>query len=182
MTMWVILLRAINLGAKNKVPMPALREAMSAAGFRDVGTYVQSGNVVATSAHRSPYRVADAVHDLVVSEFGVDVPVIVRTPSELTAAVAANPFPQAAAERPKALHVWFLAATPSTEGVEALLAEPVAADACQVVEDQLYIDYVDGVHGSTLTPDFLRRRLGVDGTARNWRTVLAIADMLHATS
>ncbi len=181
MTTWVVLLRAINLGSHNKVPMPALRAALSEAGFQGVRSYVQSGNLVFRSPHRSPRRVAHAVHDLVDRQFGVDAPVVVRTPAQLTATIAANPFPDAAEDRPKLLHVSFLAEEPSPEGVQALLAEPLATDTCRVVGQDLFIDYTDGVHGSKLTPNFLSRRLGVEGTARNWRTVLAIADLCQAS-
>jgi uncharacterized protein (DUF1697 family) len=84
--------------------MPALREALADAGFTEVQTYVQSGNVVFTSRHRSPAAVADAVRDLVRDRFDVDQPVVVRTPEQIGSLIEANPFADAAAERPKLLH------------------------------------------------------------------------------
>ncbi|HET7173347.1 MAG TPA: DUF1697 domain-containing protein [Nocardioidaceae bacterium] len=177
MTTWVSLLRGINLGGHNKVPMPALRKALEAVGFDAVRTYVQSGNLVTESDHESAGGVAAVVHDVVAAEFGIDVPVLVRSPAQLAAVVASNPFPAAALDRPRMLHVSFLVSAPPAAAVQRLMADPLAAERCRVVGQDLYLDYGAGVHGSRLTPDFLRRRLGVDGTARNWRTVLALHDL-----
>jgi len=174
---WVCLLRAVNLGKRNQVSMPILRQVLSDAGFTDVATYVQSGNVVARSSHRSPATVAERVRDLVKAEFGLDVPVVVRTPEQLERVVAANPFPQAAAERPNILHVMFLGGVPKPEAVRTLHSDETTRDVCRVDGDNLYIDYGHGVHGNRLSAAYLSRRLGLDGTARNWRTVTTLAEM-----
>ncbi|CAN5895468.1 DUF1697 domain-containing protein [soil metagenome] len=179
MAVWVSLLRGINLGARNKVPMPALREALAAAGFDDVQTYVQSGNVVTSSGHRSRDRVAALVREVVAAHFGVDVPVVVRSPAELAALLAWNPFPVASAERPKLVQVTHLVATPAPADVEALLAavedmpERVAVRGAEVV-----VDYSLGIQTSKVQGAWLAKRLGgVDGTARNWRTLTALCEL-----
>ena len=177
MPTWVSLLRAINLGKRNQVPMPALREALANAGFSDVRTYVQSGNVIARSPHRTPAKVAERITALVKDEFGLDVPVIVRGPEQLDQVIAANPYPVAAAERPTILHVMFLACVPKADAVQELHTDEMTKDVCRVVGDNLYIDYGTGVHGNRLTAAYLSKRLGVDGTARNWRTVTTLAEM-----
>ena len=177
MPTWVSLLRAINLGKRNQVPMPALREALAKAGFSDVRTYVQSGNVVARSPHRAPAKVAERITALVKDEFGLDVPVIVRAPDQLDHVIAANPYPVAAQERPNILHVMFLAGAPDPDAVRALHTDEMTKDVCRVDGDNLYIDYGTGVHGNRLTAAYLSRRLRVDGTARNWRTVTTLAQM-----
>ncbi|MGH9114440.1 MAG: DUF1697 domain-containing protein [Acidimicrobiales bacterium] len=179
MPTWVALLRAVNLGAHNRVPMPALRKALEASGFEDVRTYVQSGNVVARSSDRTPGQVADRIATLVREEFGVDSPVVVRTAAGLATLVDRNPFPGAALERPKLLHVVFLAASPAADCVDTLHGDEAAREVCRVDGNHLYVDYRDGVHGSKLTPQFFARVLQVDGTARNWRTVLALQEMLR---
>ena len=180
MPTWVSLLRAVNLGAHNKVPMAALREALSQAGFERVQTYVASGNVITSSRHRSADRVAARVREVVAELTGLDVPVMVRSRAEIDAVLASNPWPQATRQRPKLMHVFFLSAAPSPERVEALHAEDFAAETCRVIGRELYVDYVASVHASRLTTAFLTRRLGVDGTARNWRTVQALADLCRA--
>ena len=177
MATWICLLRAINLGARNKVPMPALREALSDSGFTDVQTYVQSGNVVLTSAHRTPDAVSGAVQELVRKRFDVDQPVVVRTPDQVTSLIGANPFADAARERPKLLHVVFLTAEPAADAVERMHADELTRDAVRIIGPDMFVDYGDSVRGSRLSPAFFSRRLGVEGTARNWRTVLALAEM-----
>ena len=177
MTTWIALLRAVNLGARNKVPMPRLREVLAAEGFGDVRTYLQSGNIVAESRQRSAAAVEKRIGAVIEREFGLTVPVVARTPAELAAVIEANPFPEAAQRRPKLLHVVFLAGDPDRDGVAALHADERIRDRCRVEGRHLYVDYADGVHGSRLTLDYIARRLGVDGTARNWRTVLALADL-----
>lgn len=180
MPTWVSLLRAVNLGAHNKVPMADLRKALSEAGFQRVQTYVASGNVITTSRHRSADRVAARVREVVAELTGLDVPVMVRSPAEIDAVLAANPWPEATRERPKLVHVFFLSAEPDPERVEALHAADVAPETCRVIGREVYVDYVASVHASRLTAASLARRLGVDGTARNWRTVQALADLCRA--
>jgi uncharacterized protein (DUF1697 family) len=177
MATWVCLLRAVNLGARNKVPMPALREALAASGFADVRTYVQSGNIVASSRHRSARSVSDALRTLVRERFEVDQPVVVRTPAQLAAVVEGNPFPQAALERPKVLHVIFLTAAPAAEAVARMHTDELTRDVVRIVGDDLYVDFGESVHASKLSPAYFSRRLAVEGTARNWRTVLALAEL-----
>lgn len=174
MTTWIALLRAVNLGARNKVPMPGLREALTAAGLRDVRTYVQSGNVAFDSRHRSPASVSTAVREVVRREFGVDQPVVVRTGEQIASVVAGNPYPEAAVERPKLLHVTFLTAVPEPARVALVHEDPISSDVCRIVGADLYVDHQASVHGSRFTGSWFDRHLGVEGTARNWRTVLAL--------
>jgi uncharacterized protein (DUF1697 family) len=177
MSTWICLLRAINLGARNKVPMPALREALADAGFIDAQTYLQSGNVVLSSRHRTPAAVSEAVRDLVRERFDVDQPVVVRTPEQVGVLIEANPFADAAAERPKLLHVVFLAAEPASDAVDRVHTDDLTRDVVRILGRDMYVDYGESVHASKLSPAYFSRRLGVDGTARNWRTVLALAEM-----
>lgn len=177
MTTWIALLRAVNVGGRNMVSMPRLREVLAADGFGDVRTYVQSGNVVARSAQRSAAAVEKRIGAVIEREFGLTVPVVVRSPAELAAAIEANPFPEAAVQRPKLLHVTFLAGDPDAAGVASIHRDDLTREVCRVEGRQLYLDYVDGVHGSKLTPAYFARRLGVEGTARNWRTALAVAEL-----
>jgi uncharacterized protein (DUF1697 family) len=176
MPVWVSLLRAINLGSHNKVSMPVLRGLLEQAGFEEVRTYVQSGNIVTRSSHRSADTVARLVRDLVADHFTVDTPVVVRSPAQLRAVLTWNPFPEAAAEHPKVVMVHHLLETPKPPDVAALLAERVP-EQMAVRGDEVVIDYGDHIHGSTVTPTWLSRRLKVEGTARNWRTLTALVEM-----
>ncbi|MGH9043734.1 MAG: DUF1697 domain-containing protein [Acidimicrobiales bacterium] len=177
MPTWICLLRAINLGKTNKVAMPVLREIMATNGFREVRTYLQSGNVVSESDHLAPDEVSVLVGSLVARNFGVTTPVVVRRRAQLTRLIERNPFRDAALQRPKQLHVYFLETTPSKDVTEAVRTHALTANDCHLDGCHLYVDHRSGVAGSKLTPQFLDRLLGVSGTARNWRTVLALEEM-----
>ncbi len=177
MPTWISLLRAVNLGKHNQVSMPALREQLAAAGFDDVRTYVQSGNLVTSSRHRSERGVANAVRRVLAERFDLDVPVVVRSPEALTAVLALDPFPTASRREPKLVSVVFFERP--LHDAEAFV-EHAASLGEEVVIDgrELYISYgTRGVHASRLTPAVLRKRLSQDGTARNWRTVRALVDL-----
>jgi uncharacterized protein (DUF1697 family) len=177
MPTWISLLRAVNLGSHNKVSMPALREHLAEAGFEDVRTYVQSGNLVTTSGHRTERGVARAVRKVVAERHGVDVPVIVRSPEDLARVLALNPFPAAARSRPQLVSVVFF--EQALDGADAFVEHAASlGEEVVVVGRELYVSYTArGVHATKLTPAVLRRRLGQDGTARNWRTVQALVDL-----
>jgi uncharacterized protein (DUF1697 family) len=157
--------------------MPALRKALEADGFEDVRTHLQSGNLVLRSSLPRPEQVADRVTGLLEREFSVNAPVVVRAPRELTRVASRNPFPEAVRDRPNLLHVFFLAGTPGAADVVALGDHELARDSCRVDGSHLYVDYRNGVHNSRLTAQFFTRLLHVDGTARNWRTVVALEEL-----
>lgn len=177
MPVWVSLLRGINLGARNKVNMPRLRDALAAAGFDDVRTYVQSGNVITRSRHRSPDRVADTVRDVVQEHFAVDVPVVVRSPQQLRDVLAWCPFPEDAAARPTAVHVVHLDGGPDPDRVAALISADWSPDGVVARGQEIVIRYAELMHTSRLQHATALKRLGVDGTARNWRTLQALVEL-----
>jgi uncharacterized protein (DUF1697 family) len=172
---WVALLRAVNLGARNKVPMAPLRAALEAAGFADVRTYVNSGNVVLGSPARSAAEVGRAVHDLIAAEFGVDTPVIMRTGPQLAAVRDWNPFPDAALDRPQLLAVLHLASAPAAEAVSTLLANDFSPVRIAHRGEEIVVDW----HSRTGQPraDRALRKVGVEATARNWRTLTALTEL-----
>lgn len=154
--------------------MPALRESLSAHGFDEVRTYLQSGNVVARSDHRSAAKVALAVHDAIADDFGLDIQVVTRSARHVRAVVVANPFSDAA-ERPVHTHVIFLDKAPDSDGVSAFKAVDVSPDKCQVVGSEVYVRYSNASQASPVGSAL--RHLGVEGTSRNWRTVLALVEL-----
>lgn len=176
MRTWVCLLRAVNLGARNKVSMPRLRSALAAAGLSDVRTYVQSGNVIVRSA-LSLGQVSGLVHEVIADEFGVDSTVIVRDVAQLRQVVAANPFAGQADTRPHLVRVIFLAGEPAAERVAVVSADASLQQVSRVMGEHVYVDYIDGVHGNSRTTSFFERALQVQGTERNWRSVLALNTM-----
>jgi uncharacterized protein (DUF1697 family) len=157
--------------------MPQLREALEDAGFGDVSTYVQSGNVVLSSS-KSAKRVRGEIEALLADRFDLDVRVVVRTRAELAAVVERNPL-EKVARNPKLYQVTFLERAPGAEAIRKL--EAAAAGKEQVVSRgrELYAWHPDGVGRSKLAALMSGKGLGVTATARNWTTVtklLAMAD------
>ena len=181
MATWVLLLRAVNLGATNKVSMPVLRELMADAGFTDVRTYVQSGNIVATSKHRSEAAVAKDLRALIKEHFDVDTPVIVRTPRQVAAVVKSNPFPAEVEASEKLVAVVFHD-KPLPKDSSVVEFADSAGEKVLVDGRELYIAYSSSIHQSKLTAAAMRKHLGaIEGTARNWRTVKAVAELAAAS-
>lgn len=167
----IVLLWAINVAGRNMVKMAELRDALSGIGFEHVQTYIQSGNIVLDSDDK-PADVADKVRTVLVEEFGVDVPIVTRTERQWKAAIAANQHPDRVGE-PKRLLVYFCDAKPKS--VDFTDHEP---DELIANGRELYVWYENDIARSKLVVREIEKRTRVTATARNWTTVLKIADML----
>jgi uncharacterized protein (DUF1697 family) len=174
----IVLLRGINLGSRNRIAMPALREALAEAGFEDVQTYLQSGNVV-LSSRAAPATVARRCEAAIADRFGLDIDVVVRTRDELAEIVRLNPLGEVATD-PKRYQVSFLDTEPAAEVVRKL--EALAAGDEQLVADgrELYAWHPSGVARSKLWAALAGRGLGVKATARNWTTVTKLLELADA--
>jgi uncharacterized protein (DUF1697 family) len=171
------LIRAINLGATNKVSMPALRAALSDLGYGDVTTYVQSGNVVLrTAAGTKAEEVAGAIEGLISKEFGVEAAVMVRTAAELRKIAGSNPFAKEEKD-PKKLLVVFLDAKPSAKAKAALDPDRSPPDRFRVHGREIYLHLPNGFGRSKLTIDWFERGLEAKATGRNWQTVGKLVEM-----
>lgn len=173
----VALLRAVNVGRGRRVPMADLRALLEELGVGPARTYLQSGNVVLTTARQDLEALAAELSSAVDERFGFAVPVLLRRPADLEAVVAACPFPDPGNE-PKAHHVAFLSAAPAPERVASIAALDAGADRVAVLGKEAFVRYAAGAGRSTLTIDRLERVLGVTSTARNWSTVLALRDLV----
>jgi len=169
---WVALLRAVNLGARNKVPMAELRTLLEGAGYESVRTYLASGNVV-LDGPRGAVALAAALERLIVDAFGVTTTAIVRRPRELAAAVEAHPFGADTSET----HVAFLARRPPKAAAARLEVVDPGADLAVLSGAEVYLRLPRGVHGSRLSIARIEKLLGVPATLRNWRTVVALAEL-----
>jgi uncharacterized protein (DUF1697 family) len=172
---WVVLLRAVNLGARNKVPMADLRGLLEEAGYGDVRTYIASGNVL-LDGPGSGAAVSRKLERLIADAFGVTTTAIVRKPAELAAVVADHPFGRDTSRT----HVVFLAKRPTAKAAESLAAADQSPDKAVLAGKHVYVRYAAGVQGARLSPAQLEKLLGVPATHRNWRTVAALAELAAA--
>jgi uncharacterized protein (DUF1697 family) len=157
---FVALLRGINVGGHNKLPMAELRALCADLGFTDIKTYIQSGNV-AFEADADP---ADTLRAGIVERFGLTVPVVVRTREQLREAQANNPFDV----DDKRLHLGFMDRVADGSQLDPNRSP---GDVFQVIGDVIYVRYGGPSHKSKLTLKWFEKQLGCTATARNWRTV-----------
>lgn len=167
----IALLRGINLGTRNRISMAALRQLLGSLGYDQVSTYLQSGNAILT-AHTPPEDTARAIHDALDTRLGLDIDVLVRTPDELSAVCSADPFGELATDATRYL-VQFLDAEPDAGLLADLDPAAYLPERYTVDGRELYLWLPNGVHSARL-PAALGR-LGIAGTARSWRTVVALA-------
>ena len=175
MTVYIILFRGV--GGATQLPTKPLREALMAAGFKDVATYINSGNAVLSSRKGAESVVAE-IEKIAKKEFGFDKAVYAVTKAEWNELIENNPFPEAAAV-PKFLHAAVLDGKPDAEKVEALRAFAKSGERIAVVGNVAYLHTPDGFGTSKLAVKF-DKGIGVPNTARNWNTVLALAKMADA--
>jgi uncharacterized protein (DUF1697 family) len=167
----VALLRGINLGARNKIAMPALRDLFADLGAEAVETYVQSGNVV-FDGRLDP----GAIEARIKRDLGLEIVVLVRTAAELKRVVEKNPFAKRVKD-PKQLHVTFLAEKPAAARVKELDPERSPGDEFAVVGREVYLHTPKGYGVSKLSNAWFEQKLGVAGTSRNWNTVSTLAKL-----
>lgn len=170
MPRYVALLRGVNLGATNKVPMAQLRTAVESLGHTDVTTYIQSGNVILTSAGRVTPA---SLEKLIAATFGIQTAVMLRTAAQLAKALHAKPFPQA---DPSRLHIGFMAARPTAAAVATLDAQRFLPEQFAIIGTELFLHLPAGM-GTTKLPAYLGRALKVPTTIRTWRTVTKLAEL-----
>lgn len=174
----IALLRGVNVGGRS-LPMAELREDLAGLGLEDVRTYIQSGNVVFRDPDRtddgaSAARIADAIED----RHGFRPRVLVLSVDRFRAALEANPFPEAEAA-PRTLHLFFLAEeAPREVDLGALEALSTDTERFHLGDRVFYMHAPDGFGRSKLAAN-AESLLGVPATARNWRTVARLREMIE---
>jgi uncharacterized protein (DUF1697 family) len=172
---YVVLLRGVNLGPRNRIAMPELRGLLAGAGFEDVRTYLQSGNALLRTDVPSEQLARDCER-LISERFGFSAQVIVRTHGELEEVVRRNPLADVAVN-PKRYQVTFLSDELDAAVLARLAGLAVEPERFAALGRELYAWHPEGVARSKLSAGLAGRGLGVAATARNWATVTKLAEM-----
>jgi uncharacterized protein (DUF1697 family) len=172
----VALLRGVNVGG-HRIRMPDLIELFGAAGCEDVKTYVQSGNVVFRHNQRSDQALIDDLEKRMKAEYGFAVPVILRHQDEWQAVLDDNPYP---VDEPTKLHVVFLASKPPAKALDVVDRGAFEPEQFTLIGRHIYLHLPEGMGRAKLPPKLDIK--GVVGTARNWRSVTKLAELVQATS
>lgn len=177
-TSYVALLRGINVGGKNKLPMRDLIAVFADAGCHNVQTYIQSGNVLFHAEGRTAETLPAMLPARMLERFGFVVPVVLRTAAQMSEVLQSNPFLERGVAE-SLLHVYFLADEPAANRVQQLDPERFAPDAFIVRGREIYLHLPDGMARTKLTNAYFDRALATTSTARNWRTVTTLCELLQ---
>jgi len=186
MAVYLAFLRGINVGAGNRIRMAALRKVFSDLGFTEVQTYIQSGNVIFCSPAADKQKIASQIEQAVLSSFGFQSPVIIRTVPEISAIVqeAARAAEEIAGDENTSspaifeyLHIAMYSGILPPGVMERLKAMKSGQEACILSGQQIFLYLPSGVHASKLAAGI--SRLGLPVTVRNWKTIHYLAQAVH---
>lgn len=177
MAKYVAFLRGINVGGKNMIKMETLREMFGALGYKNVKSYINSGNIVFETAKTDDLKLAARIGKAIEKEFSMTIGVMVRATAEIEDILKNNPF-EGKFENDKEVHVLFLNEKLSKEKTEQLLSNNSENEKFAVRGREIFY-YASGVSfpDSLMGKDYIGKKLKVSATARNWRTMNKIAEL-----
>ncbi len=177
MQKYVALLRGINVGGQKLIKMEALRKALQRLPIKNVSTYIQSGNIIFESENRNIEQLQQQISELIKSEFGFDVKVVVVTSADLQKIIENNPFIDRKIDDPAQPYVSILSETPSATALQSLRKTDFGKDEWVSHERWLYILY-ESAGQTKLSNSAIEKILEVSATSRNWKTIGKLFEML----
>ena len=177
MNNYVALLRGINVSGQKIIRMADLRSCFEALGFKKVKTYLQSGNVIFTSEVEKPLVISSNIQNKIAEEFGFNVDVLVVAGQWIRQIAEANPFSSDSKKDIKWLHVTFPYQSITTTIFENLAIPTQAGEVVVVAEQVIYLYCPNGYGRTKINNHYFEKVLGFTATTRNWKTVLALAEL-----
>lgn len=168
MTIYISLLRGINVSGQKRVPMDELKSLYESLGYKQVQTYIQSGNVIFAYKETPVQTLCTTIEKAIQKHFCFEVSVITRTYDEFKKIQQANPF---AKKEQTALYVTFLSDIPKTIPHEELQKAATAKEEFKIVQREVYLYYPKGYGTTKLSNMVFEKKLKVIATTRNWNTV-----------
>lgn len=170
MTTYISILRGINVSGQKLIKMDALKTMYESLNFKDIQTYVQSGNVVFSAKENNPKVLEKIISSEIESAFGFDVPVIVLNITTLKSIIDKNPFTKDKQKDVSFLHVTFLADPPKTFDKESIAHKKQINEEIEFTPNAIYLYCPNGYGKTKLNNNFLESKLNVNATTRNWKT------------
>jgi uncharacterized protein (DUF1697 family) len=174
----VALIRGINVGGSSIIKMADLQALFESAGLKDVVTYIQSGNVVFSTHNPDRAQLISQLEEKLTSRFGRPTRLFLLTQAELKQAAAGNPFDPEKNDKEQSAYLMFLSAEPDMQRRQALMALAGQEYRFYIQDKVLYYAYPRELAGKRRTIDF-ERVLGVSGTARSWKVVDKLIQLLN---
>jgi len=178
MQTYISFLRGINVSGQKKILMADLKTLYEKLLFMNVITYIQSGNVVFDSdSELSNEQLSQVIGKAILSQYGFEIPVIIRNLTELKIIIAQNPFPNVQNINPERLYVTFLSELPSEARLEKIQSMELSTDKFVYIGKEIFL-YCPISYGETkLSNNFFESKLKVTATTRNWKTVLKLVEI-----
>lgn len=171
---YIAILRGINVGGNNKLPMVELRALATQFGWQSVKTYIQSGNLKFEADEVDETQLALLLQKAIEDAFGYQVPVLIRPQAYFQQLLEQHPALQEEVDT-KHLYATLLAETPETTRYTALMAKNWGTDQIWVLDRCAFLHCLNGYGRTKLTNSYLEKQLGVTATTRNWRTINKLA-------
>jgi uncharacterized protein (DUF1697 family) len=178
MAAYIVMLRGVNVGGHNTVKMEVLREVCVGLDFRNVDTYIQSGNIVFQTATENPAALSKRIGEAILQSFGFDSPVIVRTSKEMRNVIAGNPFLKEKGIDSSKLHVTFLSEAKQKGSVKKLESLATSPDRFYLAAHEIYLHCPSGYGRTKLCNNAIEKALLVKATTRNWKTTNILFEMV----
>lgn len=174
MKTYIALLRGINVGGHKKVTMAELRELLTKSGLESVKTYIQSGNVIFQSSNKDSKDLGNLIQNSILDQFGFKVPVLVRTRDDLSTIFNNSPF-----EEVKKVDSYFvmLSEIPKKDLVAEASQKTYLDDDYFIVNDCIYLFCAKGYGRSKFNLNYFEKKLNVNATARNYKTLVKLLSL-----
>jgi uncharacterized protein (DUF1697 family) len=179
MKTYIALLRGINVSGHRMIKMDELKKILGELNYTNIRTYIQSGNIIFESENKEPASLEKQIEEKILNHFDFQVPVAIRTRSELDNIYNNNPFLGKRSEPTDKLHVTFFPEQPDKEQlnkIEGLLFLP---DEFIASGREVYLLCPNGYGQTKLTNQFFENKLKLTATTRNWKTIETLLQMSH---
>lgn len=182
MKTYISILRGINVGGSKPIKMESLRTVYEGLGFKNVKTYIQSGNIVFQYKSIKPNTLKELIKKAILNEFKFDVPVLIIEADELISVLNSNPFLNKRKEDIKSLHVTFLSEEPTSINSKSISSEQFKPDEFIISKKLIYVFCPNGYGNTKINNNFFESKLKVNATTRNWKTVMELAKLSDSTN
>jgi uncharacterized protein (DUF1697 family) len=174
---YIALLRGINVSGKNLIKMDALKKSMESIGFANVRTYIQSGNILFDIENATSSQISQLIINKIDKDFGIQLPVMVKTLEEWESAIKENPFLPEYSDALDCLHLTFLEKQPEESMIQKILPLQNGPDHCIILEDRIYLYCPEGYGRTKFTNTYFENKLKAKATTRNWKTILKLKEI-----
>nr|WP_322624424.1 DUF1697 domain-containing protein [uncultured Flavobacterium sp.] len=180
MPAYLALFRAVNVSGHNIIKMEHLRKLMETEGYKNVATYIQSGNVIFTTDETDKAKIKREIETLLYREYGHDVFNFIVDEAELQKAIDNNPYTKAEPEPQgvKKYFVTFLSGEATTQGLDQMKKYNRSDDEFKAIGSVMYLKLSRSAADSKLTNSFIESKMNLKSTTRNWNTTLKLLEML----